>query len=98
MSADAEDDKACAGLIPGMIVAMFHDDFPKPTYRACTPDYPPTSQARIVFVHDLRTLTLEPFDHTLAGEPSRGRRYDRVPRYSRDSTTRDRRNTWQLIS
>jgi hypothetical protein len=75
MTTDEEDDEACQGLKPGQIVAFSHDDLPKPTYREVTPDNPPTLQALVVAVHDVRTLTLQPVvedGHPITVEQSGG--------------------------
>mgnify|MGYP001563721359 CR=1 FL=1 len=99
----AEDDEISRNLKIGGYVVMFHNDFPKRDGREYSDLHPPPPSrwCRIVEIHDLRTLTLQPLERGPAYEigeaspPAVGQPFERVPRFDMDMPSRH--NTWQPV-
>lgn len=89
---DQREDDIAATLQLGDVVFYYNDDLPR-SYAAFPTDknFPPTLRARIVLIHDVRTVTLQPLLDD-AGTPFGGPR--RVIRH-RDG--HPWHNTWAII-
>jgi len=98
----AVDDAAAAQLKPGDYVIFWHETegnrIPGRNYTASNP---PHLRARVVEIHDLETITLQPFHEPnglLPDEPGFSP-VDRGPprRVSRYSGDGPRHNTWEMV-